>query len=236
MNNKELILKITDGNKARRIEKILSFIYKNYVIQTAKPRNTFPTSIDITNIIIPAKDQKNKIAIVAHHDVYPGSHGYNDNSSGVIILLKLQQCLPDNVELVFTDGEERGGQGCRYYLENYPRPTKAINIDVVGLGNKIFYEAYGQEYYGQEYYETYGGLFFTIPKSVEYYSHIPFSDSYILADYDVPNILLLTGSNKDHLIREIFEAQHTNKNDGKIDLIREDIMNKVFDTVVGMIK
>jgi hypothetical protein len=160
--------------------------------------------------------------MVAHHDVHPRSLGYNDNSSGVVTLLKMQKFLPDNVELVFTDGEERGGQGCRYYLENYPRPKRAINVDVVGLEGRIFYE-------------TYGTSAFDIPRYMEEYKNIPFSDSYILAHYKVPNILLLTGKSKDTLIEDIFEAQHGGWNDKNLSLISEDGMEAVFHTLLKMI-
>lgn len=225
MTNKDWILKITDRNAKERIGKIASCIDTAHEFQTVRPGGKFPTSAGITNIIVPAKVQKDKIALIAHHDVYPESCGYNDNSTGVVTLLKLQKCLPDNVELVFTDGEERGGQGCRYYLENSPRPARAINIDVVGLAGKIFYEAYGPYFCS-----------FKVPKSLEYYDYIPFSDSYILADYGVPNILLITGRSVGTLIRDIFDAQHNGKNDHAIDLISEDMMDRVFDALVGMLE
>jgi len=223
MTNKELILSITDRNKEKRINKILGLITKNYEIQVAKSTDVFPTSNDLINIVIPAKVQKNKLSIFAHHDVFPNSLGYNDNSTGVATLLKLQDSVPDNVELVFTDGEERGGQGCRYYLEHSCRPKEAINVDVVGLGEKIFYEQYGAV------------STFPIPESFELFKHIPFSDSYILNNYRVPNILILTGKRKESLIHNIFEAQHCGRNDGKIDLISETIMDQVFDNIVHMV-
>jgi Iap family predicted aminopeptidase len=219
--NRDRILKITDKNKQARIAKIESCITKSYEVQVAKPGD-FPTSSDITNIIIPAKNQKDKIAIMAHHDVFPDSCGYNDNSTGVVTLLKLQNYLPDNFELVFTDGEERGGQGCRYYLENCILPKQAINIDVVGLEGKIFYEMYGK-------------TTFNIPKTLEYYENIPFSDSYILDNYGIPNILMLTGKNKETLIRDIFNAQHCGKYDRSLNLISEDTMDRVADTLLTLI-
>ena len=216
MTNKEFILKITDLDRRKRLEKITSFITRRYELQERE---------GLTNIIIPAKDQGNKTTIMAHWDLYPGSLGYNDNSSGIIILLKLQEHIPDNVELVFTDGEERGGLGCSLYLKNFlPHPKRAINIDVVGLPGRIFYEQYVKM------------TDFKIPPTFEYYPNIPFSDSYILEDYGVPNILLVTGKKKDSLIREIFEAEHNGINDNKIEMISEVMMDEVFDSVLGMIK
>ena len=225
MLNKEYILKITDQIKAKRIEKILSFIHKEYELQVGRSEDDkFHTSADITNIIVPAKNQKDKIAIIAHHDVYTGSLGFNDNSSGVVTLLKLQDSLRDNIELVFTDEEESGGLGCKYYLDNYLKPKEAINVDVVGLGDNIFYEMYGGKV------TTY-----KIPESMEYYKGIPLNDSHMLARYGMPNILMLTGESHEKLIENIAHASHGDKNDNKIEMISEDMMNNVFNTLVTMV-
>ena len=220
MTNKEYILKITADNAKDRLRKIMDCITHNYIIQAG--------TYDITNIIVPAKNQENKLTIMAHHDVFHGSKGYNDNSTGVVTLLKLQENRSDNVELVFTDKEEFGGHGCEYYLRNHPAnlilPKEAINVDVVGLGNKIFYEQYV------------GPISFTIPEHVLSYKRIPFSDSHMLRNYGIPNILLLTGESHAKLIDKIFEAQHNGPQDGNLDLISEETMDLVFNTIVGMIK
>ena len=70
---------------------------------------------------------------------------------------------------------------------------------------------------------------------MENYRNIPFSDSHILRDYNIPNILVLTGENKSVLIEKIFEHQHCNKSDDNLDLLSEDIMDKVFETIKEMI-
>jgi len=210
------ILKIVDSTKSGRIGKICSLIKRDYFFQERD---------DISNIIIPAKNQKNKIVVMAHHDVFPGSKGFNDNSTGVVTLLELQDVVSDNVEFVFTDGEERGGRGCNLYLEKSSEIRFAINLDVVGLGNKIFYEAYGPR-----------GKIKIGKEKMEYYKGIPFSDSYILKDFGVPNILMLTGSSSKNLIRDIFNAQHRGCNDGRFDLIQDEVMNKVFSTTLRIIK
>ena len=215
MNNKELILSITDLDKSKRLDKILSHLHINYVKQC--------TNV-ITNIIIPAKKQEGKLSILAHYDTFPGSLGYNDNSTGVITLLKLQDHLKDNIELVFTDFEEEGGLGCKEYLNGWKHPKSAINVDVIGLGDTIFYEEYV------------GKVSFKIPENMENYRNIPFSDSHILRDYNIPNILVLTGPNREKLVERVFEHQHCNKNDDNLDLLSEDMMNQVFETIKEMIK
>jgi hypothetical protein len=155
--------------------------------------------------------------------------GYNDNSSGVATLLRLQEDLPENVELVITDGEEFGGQGCRYYLENCMKlkqtEFEAINLDVVGLADTLFYEVYEGPIKS-----------FTFPSHMKPYANIPFSDSRVLENYGIPNVLILTGKSHRLLIEDIFKAEHCNANDNKIEMICEKTMDLVFDTVYGMIR
>jgi len=230
MTNRDRILSITDESRTKRIKKILSAITRNYEIQVAQPsKDNFRCDSEIFNIVIPSKIQENKIVVMAHHDVYPGSKGYNDNSTGVSTLLRLQKDLPDNVELVITDREEIGGLGCEYYIESCFRrgnmTFEAINLDVVGLGTKIFYEKYGEKPL----------KLFDIPEHIDLYENIPFSDSQMLGRYNIPNVLLLTGETKSGLIRKIFEAQHCGINDSNLDLISEETMDLVFETVSTMI-
>lgn len=224
MTNKEYILKITDKDRSGRVEKIIVCLHKKCELQAIEAGKSSSASEGMVNIIVPAKVQKNKIALIAHHDVFPGSCGYNDNSTGVVTLLKLQDYVKDNVELVFTDGEEQVGRGCRFYLENSPKPKQAINVDVVGLGDKIFFEHYG------------GNFKLPLPPDLEYFQNIPFNDSYILRDFDVPNILILTGTSKGSLIRDIFNSQHCGIHDSKIELISETMMDKVFDVLLEAVK
>ncbi len=226
MNNKERILSITYKNSLSRINRITSILGRRCVLQIAKTYGKY--SWDLVNIIFPALRQKNRLVLMAHHDVYPGSYGYNDNSTGVTTLLRLKDDLPDNVELVFTDGEEVGGQGCRRYVETCRRngnaDFEAINLDVVGLGDRIFYEQYG------------GVSLYNIPKHMEYFRNVSFSDSRVLDSFGIPNILMLTGRNKDELIKNISESQHGNVNDGRLDLISEQGMDRVFETLLRMIR
>lgn len=214
------ILSITDRSPQKRIQKIISQITRPHRIQHAP---------GVTNIIVPAKQQAGKIVLTAHHDLFTGSIGYNDNSTGVATLLRLQEYLPDDVELVFTDQEEHGGRGCTAYLEEQTKkktmPRIAINVDVVGLGSKVFGAAYGN----WEEINLDG-------TAIEFMESIPFSDSYILNHYGVPNILLVTGENRRSLIWDIFEAQHNGRNDGRLELISEAVLDKVFDTLTTLIK
>jgi Zn-dependent M28 family amino/carboxypeptidase len=220
--NKDLILSITDRDRQQRLKKITSLITRKYELHVPIV-DQFSNTSELTNIVIPAKDQENKITLMAHWDVFPGSLGFNDNSTGVITLLKMQELVKEHIEIVFTDGEEVGGRGCWYYLRDHELPKHAINVDVVGLAGEIFYEPYVED------------TVFDIPKSYNYYPSIPFSDSYILEDYEVPNILILTGKSKDTLIKDIFEAEHNGVNDNKIELIDEKTMDNVFTSILELL-
>lgn len=224
LSNRDRILKITDRDRGERYRKILSAVSRDHQIQSANV-----DGYDVKNIILRARHQRGKIAVLAHHDVFPGSYGYNDNSTGVVTLLKLQEHLPDGVEMVFTDQEESGGRGCSAYLEEESRkktmPRMAINVDVVGLGDKVFFEKYGDP----KAINTEGA-------EMEAFDGIPFSDSYILERGGVPNILLLTGPSRRDLIRAIFKAQHRGPDDGRIELISEQTMDRVFRTVQELIQ
>ena len=212
--NKQLVYELAKYRGARRVRYITDMSRGTAVLQQFG---------GMTNIIIPAKTQSSKITVMAHWDVFPHSRGYNDNSTGVAMLIRLCGYVRDNVELVFTDREEYGGRGCRYYLENWARPVAAINVDVVGLDDTIFYEMYGEV------------TTFMVPKHVKYYDGVPFSDSYILRQYAIPNVLLLTGQSEDRLIGDIFDAQHGGVDDSDFSLISEDMLEKVFNTLLMMV-
>ena len=92
-------------------------------------------------LVIPAKTHKehDTISICAHYDVVPGSKGYNDNGMSIVIALGMLERLPDNVEVVFTNGEERGQTGAREYLGEMRDDLKAcVVLDVCGCFDAVY--------------------------------------------------------------------------------------------------
>ncbi len=86
-------------------------------------------------LVVPARreDRRDIVALCAHYDVVPGSMGYNDNGMSIVIILGMLDALPDNVEVVFTNGEESGMTGAREYLEYTHGMLKAcVNLDACG--------------------------------------------------------------------------------------------------------
>jgi predicted small metal-binding protein len=70
---------------------------------------------------------------------------------------------------------------------------------------------------------------------MQYYERIPFNDGYILGSFGVPTILMLTGPTKETMLKRIFEVQHCGPDDHNIDIISEEMMDKVFEVVKGMV-
>ena len=92
-------------------------------------------------LVIPAKnhDRQNTMAVCAHYDVFPHSKGFNDNGMSIIIILGMLDALPDNVEVVFTNGEESGMTGATEYLKDVNKTLKAcINLDVCGCFDEVY--------------------------------------------------------------------------------------------------
>ena len=90
--------------------------------------------------------------LMAHYDVNTESDAHdnaNDNGASIIVLLEF---LEDrkfkndrNVVVVFTDGEEFGGQGSDSFGKQIKKGIHGnvewvLNLDVVGIGNKVIFE------------------------------------------------------------------------------------------------
>lgn len=214
---------ITIGDSKNRFDEVIkqiSEITSDYFIQTSLT--------GVKNIVVPSKKAP-KVLLVAHHDIVSGSKGYNDNGSGIAILLECIKYIKknniDDVEIVFTDKEEIGGIGMENYIRQYRHRISdafAINVDVCGLGDTIFYQRYSTD------------KKIDLPEENEMV--VPFSDSYILDEYHIPNVLFITGNNnKQKLIGEIFEHQHNGKLDNKIEELNDAIMLKVRDLIIRTI-
>ncbi len=199
-----------DSSVENRRRRLLSLIKRTYVLE----RND-----RATNIVLPAK-KKARLTLMAHYDLYPHSRGYNDN--GLVVLLSLQNLLPDYVEVVFTDKEEQAGLGSNFYMENH-KPEFVINIDVAGAGEVVQFAKYPVNSENSfEFIPT--DIFETIERFA-----VPFSDNYIVKSFDVPSMLIFAGIRGDErqAIGRIWNMQHGNVNDDKIELLSEDILQAV---------
>ena len=214
-------------NREQRLKNLISLIGVPYEEQHSDE--------GLCNIIIPAKTKVNQITISSHWDNYPNSNGYNDNASGMSVLLNLQHDLPDNVELVFTDQEEAGGRGSQLYLIKND-PILNLNIDVVGYGDKLFYDTY----YGDGMFRTiYGDRPSVVLKeSMAYHPNVPFNDSYIFQRSGVDSILFISGNSNKEVVNEIWSRQHGGKFDNDLTQLNPkcilqliEILNKFFKSI-----
>ena len=201
----------------KRKEQLLSMLKCPYEIQTDGYTS---------NIILPAAEKTNKLVLTAHYDAYPGSLGYNDNACGVAVLLKLQDLAGPNIEIVFTDKEERNGLGSRLYLEEYAESVSAsINLDVVGVGTHIHFE---------EYVEPFGSI--EEGEFVVRSTGIPFNDSHIFRCFGIPSLLISAGNGTENFVNEIWRYQHGNELDNQLDLISPAIVEQIYKFVRNLLE
>lgn len=100
------------------------------------------------NLILPIKSGKEKhpgkVVLTAHYDTMYNTPGAYDNAAGAAVLMQLAKIFSEkqpscNLELVFTDAEEHGLAGSRYYANQISPETieYVINIDGVGRGDEL---------------------------------------------------------------------------------------------------
>ena len=161
-------------------------------------------------VVVPAKTGK-AVVLCAHFDVFPGSLGYNDNGMSLVTLLSVLERLPEFAEVVFTNGEERGFLGARYYLErNRRRLFGCVNLDVCGFGDAVYCDPMGS---GVE-----------LPGSKT--GSMPINDGWVFSGQRIPALTLSTGPGEvsfDEGIRRIGETIHNGPLDNKLEVINFDL-------------
>lgn len=170
----------------------------------------------INNIVVPSTTANPQFVLTAHWDVFPGSYGYNDNASGMAVLLAVQDLLPENFEIVFTDKEECGGKGSELYLK-HNKPLLNINIDVIGWGEHVFYDDLNrimQSHLNPDKFFPYG--------------NVPFNDSYIFDRHGINSVLFISGQKRATLLEDIWSRQHMGELDNDITQINTTPMLKMI--------
>ncbi len=127
MNHREILLKLCQKTNEARL---------NALKAELGPRKR--CDLDGMALVIPSKE-RNAVVIAAHFDAAAGSLGFNDNGMALVAVLSVLDHLPVNVEVVFTNGEERGFLGAQYYLEHTGKHIlSCMNLDVCGFGEQIY--------------------------------------------------------------------------------------------------
>ena len=126
---RELVKKLCRPNNAMRAEALKSEL---------SARNAAFECRENMAIVVPAATDE-AVVLCAHFDAVPDSFGYNDNGMSLAIILSLLNRLPKFTEVVFTNEEEYGCRGARYYLRHTTkRLLGCVNLDVCGFGNMVY--------------------------------------------------------------------------------------------------
>ena len=165
---RELVKKLCRPNNAMRAEALKSEL---------SARNAAFECRENMAIVVPAATDE-AVVLCAHFDAVPDSFGYNDNGMSLAIILSLLNRLPKFTEVVFTNEEECGCRGARYYLRHTTkRLLGCVNLDVCGFGNTIYCDPMNSDI----------GLLGC--KN----GRMPFNDGYIFAEHGVPALTLSAG-------------------------------------------
>lgn len=194
---KQLLQKICLSENRARAEALQEEIHA---------RNISYECMDNMAIVVPAKTPE-VIVLCAHFDVVPGSFGYNDNGMSLVAVLSMLKCVPDSVEIVFTNGEECGFLGSQYYLKHSRKQILGcINLDVCGFGNMVYCDPMNS---GIE------------PAGCKI-GHMPLNDGCVFAEHGIPSITLSTGPAEVSFqegIRRIGETIHNGPLDNSMEVL-----------------
>ncbi len=182
-----------------------------------------PLVLDDGTIVLESR-VANPVALVAHYDNVNGSYGYNDNGMSIVAILGMLDALPANVEVVFTNGEERCSIGARNYLESRTeKPIGCVNLDVCGYGDTIYLDRMNCKC--SDVVEAVTGS-------------MPWNDGRVFKDNGIPSVCVSTsrGTDFNNGIREIWRTIHNNSLDNRLDVLNFGLLPKVRDTVGTLVE
>ena len=190
-----------------------------------------------------ANSKNNKpIFLTAHHDIFPGSNGANDNASSISILLKLADYIIKNgsnipITIVFFDKEETGGIGSKKYTENIDGKADFINLDACGYGNTIvFCDRYVD--WNSNLYKLFCNKEIQDKYNIQTAKRFPFSDATIISEnsHNVLSISVFpeTYISSGNISFKIMESMHLGPFDD-IKYINYDSMNSIFNLLVDIL-
>jgi len=173
-------------------------------------------------IVLPS-DTEHHIALVAHYDNVPDSYGYNDNGMSIVAILGILDRLPNNVEVVFTNGEETGFTGAMEYIRSRGKQVShCINLDVCGYGDTVYLDKMNS----------------TFADGVDAVTgNMPCNDGMVFQEYGIESVCLSTskGSNFHKGIHDIWQTIHNNTFDNRLDILNFELVPKVQNTVEKLI-
>jgi len=132
--------KIVSALRALGIEpEIQAFTARNYYSRAGE-------LVELANVLarIPGTDSSTAIALMGHHDTFPTTHGANDDTSALAIMLEVARAvlagppLRNDLILIFTDGEEPAPRyGATAFADEHPWFAEigfVVNLEAIGTG------------------------------------------------------------------------------------------------------
>ena len=167
-------------------------------------------------LVVPSAAE-NVIVLCAHFDAVRNSFGYNDNGMALVTALKLLGELPPCIEFVFTNGEEHGAVGARYYLEHCAKDIRGcINLDVVGCFDQVYLDTMNCS----------AAASLTDCKQGE----MPMNDACAFASEGIPSVCFSSGprgTDFDGGIMEIWSTIHNQCRDNDFSMLNFEMIQKV---------
>lgn len=167
-------------------------------------------------LVVPSA-KEDVVVVCAHFDVVPGSYGYNDNGMALVTVLKMLGSLPEEAEVVFTNGEEQGAAGAKYYLGQVKKHIKGcVNLDVVGCFDQVYLDPMNCDAARQLVSCKQGPM--------------PPSDAFAFQWKGIPSVCFSSGPSETdfrHGIMQICSTLHNYENDNKFELLNFDMIGKV---------
>jgi len=147
---------LDDIKRFEVFDKFMSSLKNRYFLGKGLPyARTFLKNNLNENIVVYANGfdvNRPSRVLMAHYDVNTESQIHdnaNDNGASIIVLLEyLEEGIfsqDKNILVVFTDGEEFGGQGAKSFSKQILQGLHGnvewiLNLDVIGIGNKVVLE------------------------------------------------------------------------------------------------
>lgn len=233
---KELILDfLSFHKKVDRVEALTTILKEQGIEYTIESYQD-----DCRNVIVSMTEEENYILLVAHHDLFPGSSGINDNTASVAALINVIGYLKDKAHLpfkvLFPDREETGMVGsdtyCYYHQDEI---ISAIVLDIIGYGDTLVAGSKINNYFS--FLEKYG--------IINIDTILP-SDNLAFNRYGIPNTLIVATHEEDILRKEnkveltphpkFYESFHNRAMDGKIEVINFELITHLRNSLINILE
>ncbi|MBE6386268.1 MAG: Zn-dependent exopeptidase M28 [Lentisphaerae bacterium] len=216
VNNKEILRRLCQKSNEARLVALENELQNNNV----KFENWNNMAVRIPGAA------ENVVIVTAHFDAVEGSFGFNDNGMALVAALNMCQQLPHDVEIIFTNDEEKGGGGAQYFLEHSSKHISGcVNLDVIGCFNQIYLDCMNCS----------AAAALTNCKQ----GHMPFNDAWVFAEAGIPSVCFSSGPAEmtfQRGIRAVCSTLHNGPNDNNINLMNFKMIPEVISQVRNVIE